>query len=206
MMQTDSMSVDEIVSVLSTWDAEQVERFAESLPYLGEGCRTAVALNDDYVLKIAPDGYVGSRDECTCYDYICDGHDNSAERDGCYEYHDADEIMCECETEEDDYWRGQNLAEAQMWNQIRNDAEAQRLFVSVIASDPDGKWLIAERVTQVDWSEFQDAPAAFLEDVQAYGIKDVKSENVGRRKDGSWVMLDYGISTVWEESNGTFYN
>ncbi len=202
-----TMDVNEIASTLSTWDAYQIDRYAEALPFLGQGCRTTVALNDDYVLKIAPDGNMSGRNNCQCFDdaYLCEECETSEQRRYCYDPHDMDEIECRCEPETSDYWYGQNIAEATMWKQIKDDKNARKYFVPVVASDPDGKWLIAERVTGLEYREYNNIPDEFFDAVKEYGIKDIKPDNLGKRADGSFVVLDYGISSVWEELNNTFY-
>lgn len=205
-MMTATLDVNEIASTLSTWDARQVERFAENLPFLGQGCRSTFALNDDYVLKIAPEGRMSGSYGCQCFDdvYLCEDCETSEQRMYCYDPHNMDEIECNCERQESDYWYGQNVAEAAMWQELKDDEHARKFFVPVIASDPNGKWLIAERVTGVSWTEYRDRPDEFVDAVYSLGICDLKADNVGKRADGSWVVLDYGINRIWEEENGSY--
>ena len=91
----------------------------------------------------------------------------------------------------DYYTTGQNIREAATWDRLK-DTEYGRHLAPVLAFDPEGKWLIMQRVITLSESEEVDREwCAFMRDA---GVGDLGHRNVGRSPDdGRFVVLDYGL-------------
>lgn len=84
--------------------------------------------------------------------------------------------------------RACNIVEERLWRHWRN-SENRRLLARVIACADDGDWLVMERL-EVDVTESE--CNALDNQLFQLGLSDIWYANLGRRNDGSVVVLDYG--------------
>jgi hypothetical protein len=171
------IDVGALAAQLRGMNERQIRAFVQNLPSAQGVMRSReVYFYDNVVLKLAPDpnGRCVCEDECFC------PYGPEAKRsDG----------------------EGQNEAEAALW---RNIADKWRpYFAEVYDADPDGLWLIQEKVVPLmGWHQL---PLILWDVKWACGIGDFARRNCGWRLVGDdWqpVIFDYGISTLWQEITG----
>lgn len=110
---------------------------------------------------------------------------------------EEDKVIKVGEWEYDNFWtNGQNKREAETWEKYKG-TEYERYLVPVLAYDPEGRWLIQQKVTPLRKNdpEPDDGWYDFLEQI---GIDDLGYRNVGRWE-GRYVALDYGMDSSSEE-------
>lgn len=109
-----------------------------------------------------------------------------------------------------DGWAGGNQTEYDAYQRI--DEDDRQHFATCYAIADDGTWLVAEKIEQTvsslsgadrdayhDWSADVERSLA-----RKYGIRDLHSENVGMRANGTFAILDYamgdgGNGSDWSE-------
>ena len=197
-------NIDAVISRLSSSNGHALTDYIENtMQFLASSCRTVMLIGTDYVCKIPTEPFDQPR--CDCFDNIC-VCDMPEE---CDQPHEEWEVDCECNSDEDDaYQTGQNRAEAAFWNLHKDDAQVAKHLVPVIASDPDGRWLIAKKV--IPWRQAQrivkvtdETLYAFYVTMQEIGIYDMHERNMGYDPDTQCIVaLDYGISSEWEDITG----
>lgn len=95
-------------------------------------------------------------------------------------------------------YAGDCSTEVSAWNQIAIDD--RKHFATVYAADPDGKWLIMEKVagtwdrlrydSETDRDSYDEAIAC----AESYGIGDLHGGNIGVRYNGTVCIIDYAFT------------
>lgn len=103
-----------------------------------------------------------------------------------------DQVLKVPRKEVGEFGRYSMRAETWMWENVPD--EHRFWLADVIAYDRQGRWMIQERIAPIE----QDPPQEMYDALTALGIKEVKFHNLGKRKDGSTVLFDWGSGTYYD--------